>query len=56
MSNGETDKDKEMDEKREKIADKIITDMTVDGASQEDIQQQKKTNEATLGHSGEAKL
>jgi hypothetical protein len=56
MSNGETDKDKEMDEKREKIADKIISDMALNGASQEDMQQQQKTNEETLGHKGEAKV
>jgi hypothetical protein len=55
MSNGEKDKEQEMEQKREEIADKIITEMTESGASQSDIEQQKKTNKDLLGHEGEFK-
>ncbi|WP_440954497.1 hypothetical protein ACSAZK_12825 [Methanosarcina sp. Mfa9] len=49
-------KDKEMDKKRKQIADKIIDDMTVNGASQGDINRQKKTNKEHLGHEGEVDM
>ena len=38
---GRQDKEKEMDEKRKEIAERIIDDMATDGASQGDINQQK---------------
>ena len=50
------DKEKEMDNKRKEIADRIIDDMATDGASQGDINQQKKTNKELLGHEGEVKM
>lgn len=50
------DKEKVMDEKRKQIADKIIDKMTMDGASQKDINQQKETNKELLGHEGEPDL
>ncbi len=51
-----TGKDKEMDKKRKQIADKIIDDMTMNEASQADINRQKKTNKEHLGHEGEVKM
>lgn len=50
------DREKEMDKKREQIADNIIDEMTMDGASQADINNQKQTNKKHLGHEGEADL
>jgi hypothetical protein len=46
----------EMDKKRKKIANKIISDMTIDSASKEDLKIQKKTNKELLGHEGEVEL
>ena len=51
-----TGKDKEMDKKRKQIADKIIDNMTMNGASQGDINRQKKTNKEQLGHEGEVDM
>ncbi|WP_160174961.1 hypothetical protein [Methanococcoides methylutens] len=49
-------KEKEMDKKRKGAADKIIDGMVVDGASQQDINTQKKANKKHFGHEGEADI
>ncbi|WP_255335743.1 hypothetical protein [Methanosarcina sp. KYL-1] len=50
---GEQDKEKEMDERRKKNANKIIDKMVENGASRGDIAAQKKANKELLGHEGD---
>lgn len=42
----------DMDERRQKQADKIISKMTEDKASGKDIAEQKKANKKAFGHEG----
>jgi hypothetical protein len=43
---------KSMDERQEELADKIISDMIIDGADKESIDAQKAANKQLLGHEG----
>lgn len=47
------EQDKNMDEKRKKIADNVIRKMVDKGASSADIAHQQKVNKETLGHEGD---
>ena len=52
MSNGS--ETKSMDDRRKEMADKIITDMVVDGKDAESIAKQKEANKQAFGHEGSA--
>ena len=51
-----TEDQKSMDERRKELADKIISDMVIDGKDAESINEQKKVNKQTLGHEGSASV
>ena len=51
-----TDDQKSMDERRKDMADKIISDMVIEGKDAESISEQKKVNKQTLGHEGSASV
>jgi hypothetical protein len=53
VAENNSDGSDDMDKRREKKANEIITEMNDSGASQSDINAQKRANKQAFGHEGE---